>query len=92
MYDYGAGSPVGTLTPDYRGQRYWDTTNGVFYISTGITNAKWVVTACEDRSYASATPTTEVPICIGQMWYVTDTKKIYKAACMTDNTCWQLLN
>ena len=87
----GEGSP--STSPEYIGQYYWDITNGVRYVSFGTSSsAYWGVLSCYSYSYASAVPTTQTPKCVGQMWYVTDTKKIYKSACMTDNTCWQLLN
>lgn len=42
----GAGTPVGTATPDYVGQTYIDTnTPHFFWVSTGLTNADWVEVA-----------------------------------------------
>lgn len=39
----GAGTPVGSATPDYIGQFYLDTTNPFnVWISTGLTNADWL--------------------------------------------------
>ena len=37
-----AGTPVGALTPAYGGEVVLDTTNGITYVSTGITNADWM--------------------------------------------------
>lgn len=37
----GAGSPVGVVTPGIIGQVYYDTTNGLEYIATGLTSANW---------------------------------------------------
>lgn len=36
-----AGSPVGNLTPDFVGQRCFDTTAGAFYLATSTTAAGW---------------------------------------------------
>jgi hypothetical protein len=37
----GAGSPVGTTTPDVIGQVYLDTSANVAWVSTGLTNSDW---------------------------------------------------
>lgn len=36
-----AGNPTNNVTPDYRGQYCFDTSNDDYYISTGTTNADW---------------------------------------------------
>lgn len=41
----GTGTPVGSVTPDYIGQHYLDTTPDTYYQSTGLTNADWVTSA-----------------------------------------------
>lgn len=38
----GSGTPVGTVVPTKAGDIYYDTTNSVFYGSTGTTNADWI--------------------------------------------------
>lgn len=40
-YVENAGTPLGVLTPSFVGQRVLDTTNGVTYQATGLTNADW---------------------------------------------------
>lgn len=40
-YLENAGSPVGSVTPDFIGQRCLDTTNGLLYTAVGATNADW---------------------------------------------------
>jgi len=37
-----AGSPLGSVTPQYAGERVLDTTNGVLYEALGVTNSTWV--------------------------------------------------
>jgi hypothetical protein len=39
----GTGSPVGVVVPVFSGQLYEDTLNSIFYKSTGITSADWVL-------------------------------------------------
>lgn len=39
----GAGDPTGVTTPEFSGQLYHDTTNDVYYRSTGTTSADWVI-------------------------------------------------
>ena len=35
------GSPVGNLTPDFVGQRCFDTTNKIVFMATGLTSSDW---------------------------------------------------
>lgn len=42
-----AGTPNGTLTPQYAGEIVWDTTNKVRWLAIGITNADWEPMATE---------------------------------------------
>lgn len=42
-----AGTPNGTLTPQYGGELVWDTTNKVRWKAIGTTNADWEPTAAE---------------------------------------------
>lgn len=37
----GSGTPSGSITPGIIGEFYFDTTNTVFYIATGLTNSDW---------------------------------------------------
>lgn len=39
----GAGDPTGVTTPEFSGQLYHDTTNDVYYRSTGTTSADWTL-------------------------------------------------
>lgn len=36
-----AGSPIGSVTPDFIGQEYWDETNSKWYKAYGTTNSAW---------------------------------------------------
>ncbi len=59
----GAGSPVGTTTPDFVGQLFYDTSANAYYRSTGLTSADWVL--------ISSTPTPTVvwaPATEGATW------------------------
>jgi hypothetical protein len=38
----GTASPIGSVTPDFIGQQYIDTTNKAVFTSTGTTNTSWV--------------------------------------------------
>jgi hypothetical protein len=38
----GAGSPQGTLTPQYVGEIYQDTSAGGIWYASGLTNNDWV--------------------------------------------------
>ena len=40
-YLSGSGSPSGSVTPDYIGQRYLDTSGNAWYHSYGLTNTDW---------------------------------------------------
>lgn len=37
----GAGTPNGSVTPQFAGEIYWDTTNKVRWKSVAMTNADW---------------------------------------------------
>lgn len=37
----GAGTPNGTVIPQYSGEIYWDTTNKVRWKAVALTNADW---------------------------------------------------
>lgn len=36
-----AGSPNAALTPEFKGELVWDTTNKVLWKAVGLTNADW---------------------------------------------------
>lgn len=39
----GAGTPIATVTPQYAGELYLDTTSpGFLYIATGLANTQWM--------------------------------------------------
>lgn len=38
----GSGTPIGSVTPEFVGQEYLDTSGTVWYKSTGLTNTDWV--------------------------------------------------
>lgn len=38
----GSGSPVGSVTPDFTGQIYFDTSSQLVYVSSGTTNSSWI--------------------------------------------------
>jgi len=40
-YITNAGSPVSSVTPQFRGQECFDTTNSIWYKATGTTNTDW---------------------------------------------------
>lgn len=40
----GAGSPSATITPEYAGEIYLDTTGNDYYTAKGTTNDTWVAT------------------------------------------------
>lgn len=42
-----AGTPNGTLTPQYAGELVWDTTNKVRWKAIALTNADWEPTQAE---------------------------------------------
>lgn len=39
----GAGSPNGSVTPLFKGDRYLDTTNKVVWLAKGLANTDWVL-------------------------------------------------
>jgi hypothetical protein len=39
----GIGSPVGVVTPTAKGQFYYDTNSGRFWVATGLTSAAWTL-------------------------------------------------
>jgi hypothetical protein len=39
----GTASPIGSLTPQFSGERYYDSTNRTTYIARGLTNLSWVL-------------------------------------------------
>lgn len=41
-YGEGAGSPVGSVTPDHKGIIYYDTSNAHLFISVGTTSSDWI--------------------------------------------------
>lgn len=38
----GVGAPSGVVTPEFKGQIYFDDSTGVFYVSNGIMNTSWI--------------------------------------------------
>lgn len=38
----GSGSPVGSVTPEFKGQIYFDTLNQQLYVSSGLDNTNWI--------------------------------------------------
>lgn len=46
-----AGDPNGNVTPEFKGEHLLDTTNNVYYRSTGLTNADWAVLGAAGMSF-----------------------------------------
>lgn len=42
-----AGTPIGVLTPAYRGEIAVDTTTGTTYMAIGLTNVSWAIAVVE---------------------------------------------
>lgn len=42
-YIQSAGSPAGTVTPDFIGQRCFDTVGKLWYVATGVSNTDWTL-------------------------------------------------
>lgn len=40
-YVSGSGSPVGSVTPNFIGQEYFQTTGSNFFKATGLTSSDW---------------------------------------------------
>jgi hypothetical protein len=55
-YVTNAGTPAGSLVPDFVGQLCLDTTNNTFYRAKGVTNADWLADVA--ASAASRLPRT----------------------------------
>lgn len=47
-----AGTPVGNVTPNFIGERCFDTTNSDFYIAVALTNANWAPMSLDTLSAA----------------------------------------
>lgn len=52
VHNEGAGTPVSSVTPEFIGERYFDTTNSDFYIAKGVTSADWVPMALDELTQA----------------------------------------
>ena len=85
----GAGVP--SATPNYRNQRYSDTTNKIFYIAKDAGSAtSWH--RISNYTNAGAGAPSGNPLYIGQDYINTTDNTVYKAVCILDNTCWKALN
>lgn len=95
-FQQGAGSPVGSVTPEFIGQLYHDLTGDTYYRSTGLTNADWTLIGsapviCEALSGAGSPVGSVAPEFIGQLYHDTVADTYYRSTGLT-NADWTLIS
>jgi hypothetical protein len=86
-----SGNPTGNLTSFFKGEVVIDTADNVAFIARerGSSSA-WDVDSYLPLTGAVAPSTT--PVYRGQEYINTVDNTVYKATCITDDTCWRVLN
>lgn len=87
-YRTAPSTPVGSLTPRFMGERFFDSNDKNWYVGVGTTNSDWKIGNLTYRSGTASPLTVVTPRYIGEEYLDTSNKHWYKAV-GTTNADWK---